>query len=126
MVGHYRIERERHPHGVVVIIPHGELTMETAGVLRQTLHEEATRRRALIVVDLTDVPFVDSVTLGVLIGGLRRARDQEGQIALVNPSESVVRLLKLTSLYRIFDVFPTVATVPWLAPPEEGSPPPYE
>ena len=60
--------------------PVGELDAYTVGQFRESLVELATKPRLLI--DLSEVPFMDSAGLGALIGGIRRAREAEGDVSV--------------------------------------------
>src|SRR5262249_34052629 len=66
--------------GYTVCRPVGELDAYTVGQFRDSLGELATKPKLLI--DMSDVPFVDSAGLGALIGGIRRAREVGGDVAV--------------------------------------------
>lgn len=88
----------------VVCRPRGELDAFTVSKLRQTLAEIADEPRVLI--DLAEVPFVDSAGLGALIGGIRRAREKGGDVAVACNRPNLNRLLKTTGFDRIVTVAP--------------------
>ena len=92
--------------GYVVCRPVGELDAFTVSQFRQALAELATGD--LIVVDLSSVPFVDSAGLGALIGGIRRAREVNGDVAVCCNRDTLSRLLHTTGLDRIVTVAGTV------------------
>ena len=73
---------------------------------RQALSELASNQRLLI--DMSRVPFVDSAGLGALIGGIRRARELGGDVAVACNRPTLVRLLKTTGFDRIVTVAETV------------------
>ena len=52
-------------------------------------------------VDLSEVTFVDSVGLGVLLTWYRRARAAGGSLTVVNPDDRVLRMLRMTGLTRL-------------------------
>ncbi len=58
-----------------------------------------------VVVDLSEVPYIDSSVLGQLVHGFTLLKKEGGALKLVNPSRRVMDLLKLTRLITIFDVF---------------------
>jgi anti-sigma B factor antagonist len=101
---HSQVERRDH-EDVAVLAVHGELDFDGAPSLRLGLIEaidESLGRR--VVVDLEGVDFIDSAGLGVLVGGLKRAKDREGELVLVATGQSVIRVLELTGLTRVFDI----------------------
>ncbi len=93
--------------GYTVCRPAGELDAFTVGQFRQVLAELATTPR--LVIDLAGVPFIDSAGLGALIGGIRRARELGGDVAVSCNRPQLVRLLRTTGFDRIVTVADTVA-----------------
>lgn len=86
--------------------PVGELDAYTVGQFRETLAELATVPRLLI--DLSEVPFMDSAGLGALIGGIRRAREADGEVTVACSRPTLTRLLHTTGFDRIVPVTETV------------------
>ena len=85
----------------------GEQDLATSVPLRDALIEAAEARRP-VVLELSVVSFIDSTILGVILGGLRRAKELELGYALViadEPSAAVPRLLEITGLRAIFPIF---------------------
>jgi anti-sigma B factor antagonist len=89
----------------------GEHDVANVGELRDRLTELAEAARPIVVV-LTMASFIDSTILGVLLGGLRRAKeDRRGFVFALEPDASsgaVDRLLEMSGLMRIFPVYPSV------------------
>ena len=98
--------------------PVGELDAYTVGQFRESLVELASRPRLLI--DLSEVPFMDSAGLGALIGGIRRAREAEGDVSVACSRPTLTRLLHTTGFDRIVPVTETLdaAVDALLNPPE--------
>ena len=86
--------------------PVGELDAYTVGQFRDALGELADKRYLLI--DLSSVPFMDSAGLGALIGGIRRAREVGGDVAVCCNRPTLVRLLHTTGFDRIVTVTETL------------------
>lgn len=86
--------------------PEGELDAYTVGRFRQALAELSDAGRLLI--DLSEVPFMDSAGLGALIGGIRRAREAGGDVAVACGRPTLTRLLHTTGFDRIVAVTETV------------------
>ena len=82
--------------------PVGELDAFTVSQFRQALAELASNPRLLI--DMSGVPFVDSAGLGALIGGIRRARELGGEVAVACNRPTLTRLLRTTGFDRIVTV----------------------
>ena len=62
-----------------------------------------------LLIDLSEVPFMDSAGLGALIGGIRRVREAEGDVAVISTTPSLNRLLHTTGFDRIVPVCETEA-----------------
>jgi len=86
--------------------PVGELDAYTVGQFREVLADLATLPRVLI--DLSEVPFMDSAGLGALIGGIRRAREAEGDVTVACSRPTLTRLLHTTGFDRIVPVTETL------------------
>lgn len=92
--------------GYTLCRPVGELDAYTVGSFRERLAELSSARRLLI--DLSEVPFMDSAGLGALIGGIRRTREAEGEVAVACSRATLTRLLHTTGFDRIVPVVETV------------------
>jgi len=86
--------------------PVGELDAYTVGQFRESLGDLASTGRLLI--DLSEVPFMDSAGLGALIGGIRRAREAGGEVAVACSRPTLTRLLHTTGFDRIVPVTETL------------------
>lgn len=85
--------------------PAGELDAFTVGQFREALTDLGGGRQLLI--DLSGVPFLDSAGLGALIGGVRRAREAGGDVAVYGARSAVSRLLHTTGFDRVAAVLET-------------------
>jgi anti-sigma B factor antagonist len=92
--------------GYTICRPVGELDAYTVGQFREALGELASKPKLLI--DMSEVPFVDSAGLGALIGGIRRAREGGGDVAVCCNRPTLVRLLHTTGFDRIVTVAETL------------------
>lgn len=95
-----------HPGPYALCRPVGELDAYTVGEFREALSGLTSSNRLLI--DLSDVPFMDSAGLGALIGGIRRAREAGGDVAVACSRPTLTRLLHTTGFDRIVSVTETV------------------
>lgn len=92
--------------GYTLCRPVGELDAYTVSQFREALGGLASKQYLLI--DLSAVPFMDSAGLGALIGGIRRAREAGGDVAVACSRPTLTRLLHTTGFDRIVPVTETV------------------
>lgn len=86
----------------------GEIDMAVAPLLRQVLSSAAT---PFVVLDLSDVGFLDSTGLSVLVEHWRDAPSHGGWLRLVNPRGPVLKVLQVTGTDQVLPVHDTVAEV---------------
>jgi anti-sigma B factor antagonist len=100
------IEVDDNAHGYTLCRPVGELDAYTVTSFREALGGLAHRPK--VVIDLSEVPFMDSAGLGALIGGIRRAREHGGEVAVACSRSTLTRLLHTTGFDRIVPVTETI------------------
>ncbi len=86
----------------------GEVDVYTAPMLRERIRELAAKGTAHLIADLGQVDFLDSSGLGVLVGGLKRLREDGGSLALVIKTPRILRVFEITGLTKAFAVWPSV------------------
>ena len=93
-----------------VVTVSGEIDLRLHGQLREVLTHEVDTGQHLIL-DLTDVDFLDSTGLGLLVGVLKRARERAERLGvdaaaliLVITAPEVWRTLHITRLDEVFTV----------------------
>ena len=91
--------------GVTVVHVGGEIDVYTAPMLREHLDEHIAQGRRHLVVDLEEVPFMDSTGLGVLVGRLKLVRVNKGTLSLVCSSERILKVFSITGLDKVFQIF---------------------
>jgi anti-sigma B factor antagonist len=101
-IGEFRIEEVRVRPAIAVLAVHGEVDLHTAPALRERLTSAIEAGRSRIVLDLSEVTFLDSMALGVLLGGMRRLRDRGGELRLVVAQPEIKRIFEITLLDRVF------------------------
>jgi anti-sigma B factor antagonist len=91
-----------------VLSVRGEVDLYTAPHLKDQLAALVGAGRNRLAVDLGQVEFMDSTGLGVLIGALKRCKENGGVLALVSPRESVAKVLAITGLDKVFSIHDSV------------------
>lgn len=94
--------------GVPVLAVGGEIDVYSAPELREKLLELSHGSHTTAVVDLTEVSFVDSTGLGVLVSGLKRFREAGGDLPLVVTQPQILKVLEITGLSTVFAVHSTL------------------
>lgn len=82
----------------------GELTADTCQNLMRAITESLSRDPRKIALDLKDVPFLDTSGLGMLVAVQKITKDAGVRMVLMNPSEPVRDLLKMTRLTEVFAI----------------------
>ena len=82
----------------------GEIDIATSRRVREALIAISNSGENKVVVDMTNVTFMDSTGLAALVGPLKRFRSMNGQIVLRGPTGSVRKVLELTGLTRVFTI----------------------
>ena len=103
----FDIKAEQAAAGVWVIALTGEVDLYTAPEFKQQLLDAIAQGAQHVIVDLTDTTFIDSTTLGVLVGGVKRLRAQEGRLSLVCSDRNIRKIFEITGLDRVFTIYPT-------------------
>ena len=82
----------------------GEVDLYTAPEFKQQLLEVIGQGGKDVVVDFSDTTFIDSTTLGVLVGGVKRLRPTGGSLALVCTDQNITKIFEITGLDRVFPI----------------------
>ncbi len=81
-----------------VVSPQGEIDASTAPRLGSRLLGLADEGKRAVVVDLSEVTFMDSTGIGVLLNALAHFSSRHGQLVLVCPTARVLRPFEVTGL----------------------------
>jgi anti-sigma B factor antagonist len=90
-----------------VIALAGEVDLYTAPEFKQQLLDVIAKGGKEVIVDFSDTTFIDSTTLGVLVGGVKRLRTNDGQLSLVCRDRNITKIFEITGLDRVFTIYPT-------------------
>jgi anti-anti-sigma factor len=102
---HYEVEKsedDQHGNKVTTIKCHGRLVSESAGEIKE-LVRPLLPLGGRIVIDLSDLNYLDSTGLGALVG-LKASAIKQGIciLELVNMTPRVLELLRITGLTKLF------------------------
>ena len=103
----FEIKTERLRDGAYVISLAGEVDLYTAPEFKQQLLEVVNEGGKDVVVDFTNATFIDSTTLGVLVGGVKRLRPSGGHLSLVCSDRNITKIFEITGLDKVFPIYET-------------------
>jgi anti-sigma B factor antagonist len=89
----------------LVFVLSGSLDLATAPTVRAALLDAIEKAHHNLIVDLSQLEFLDSTGLGVLIGAHRRTSERNGTFRLVISNGPISRLLNITGLIAVFSVY---------------------
>src|ERR1051325_8956708 len=101
----FKVETRNVHDSVAVIALGGEVDVYTSPRLKQEMVDLLNKGTVKLVIDLSAVEYLDSTGLGVLIGGLKRAREREGDLRLICDNLRILRIFEITGLTKIFDIY---------------------
>ncbi len=90
--------------GRATVRPTGDVDAFSAGELRDQFGRVVGYPQ--VVIDLTEVTFIDSAGLGALIGGVRRVREVGGTVVVACPHRALGRMFATTGFDRLVTVVP--------------------
>jgi len=89
------------------VILNGELDEHSAYETRITLDEIFTKPNfSQVIIDLSELDFMDSTGIGVLVGRYKKLKDRNIPIFICNPSSHAEKIFKMTGLY---DIMPKIS-----------------
>jgi anti-sigma B factor antagonist len=103
----FDIKTEQLGDNAYVIALAGEVDLYTAPEFKQQLLDVIAKGAKDVVVDFSDTTFIDSTTLGVLVGGVKRLRSGDGQLSLVCSDRNITKIFEITGLDRVFTIYAT-------------------
>ena len=103
----FDIQTEQLSPEAYVISLSGEVDLYTAPEFKQQLLDVIGQGGKEVVVDFTNTTFIDSTTLGVLVGGVKRLRTNDGRLSLVCSDRNITKIFEITGLDKVFEIYAT-------------------
>ncbi|MGI5849904.1 MAG: STAS domain-containing protein [Christensenellales bacterium] len=83
---------------------YGEVDIYNADSLKSELHSLIDEKKADIVLDCTNLKYIDSTGLGVLVSALKKVKEAERRISIVNLKPYIAKIFVLTGLDNVFTI----------------------
>ncbi len=103
------MQLERARERIAVVVVQGEIDIHTAPRLLDAFAQGVDEGAQTVVVDLSEVSFIDAAGLGVIVVAARRLGP--GAVALVSPHRGLVRIFRICGLDRLLDIYETRSQV---------------
>ena len=97
----YRTEKGN----VLVVDVEGDLDARVAADLKEGLNGKIDEGSSWLLINLTDVPYMDSAGLGVLVSGLKNTNRKSGDLRVYGLQPDVKNIFELTRLNKVFQIF---------------------
>ena len=95
----------RQSDDITIVDLKGRITLGEGSVtVRDTVHGLLSKGQKKILLNLGDVNYIDSSGIGELVSAFTTAKNQGGELKLLNLTKKVHDLLQITKLYTVFDV----------------------
>jgi anti-sigma B factor antagonist len=83
----------------------GDLDMYTLPMAKERMNQLIDEKKCRIIIDLENVAYVDSSGLGFFIGSLKKLRENNGDLKLINLNNYIHGIFKLIHLHTIISIF---------------------
>jgi anti-sigma B factor antagonist len=103
----FDVKTDKIDDSTYVISLSGEVDLYTAPEFKAQLLDVIGEGGKEVVIDFSNTTFIDSTTLGVLVGGVKRLRAQDGRLSLVCSDRNITKIFEITGLDRVFTIYPT-------------------
>lgn len=94
--------------GVVVLMPSGDVDLSSSRELQQSVKQAMEGKPSRVVVDLTNVPYMDSSGVATLVEAMQIARKQATKLVLCAMQSKVRSIFEIARLDRVFTIVDTI------------------
>lgn len=100
---------DREQDGVIILQPSGKIMGgPDATLLHDRLYEFIKQDKKQVIIDFSEVDWMNSTGLGILISGFTTLRNNDGTLKLANVTKKIRSLLTITKLLPVFESYDTV------------------
>ena len=92
---------------ITVVGPQGDLDMAVADEVKRVLAGLIDKGQSRVVMDLSQVGYIDSSGMGVLVASMKQARAAGGDVRLCTLQEDVRAIFEMTRLIKVMSIHPT-------------------
>lgn len=101
--------KDREIDGIMILEPKGKIMGgPDASLLQDKLYEFIEQKKKHVIVDLSQVEWMNSTGLGILISGYTTLKSNNGMLKLANVTEKIQSLLVITKLVTVFEAYDSI------------------
>ncbi len=95
--------------GKTIVTLQGAIKLNESGYdfFQQIKELNNSDNKSIVLIDLSKVDYIDSTGIGELVGYLHRLKGKGRRMALINPQNAIINLIKLSNLDKVIPIFPT-------------------
>ena len=94
--------------GVNLLVLYGRIGPLECRAMQKALGQLVSDNKLRIAVGLSDVTYLDSTALGILVATMKSTRTRGGDLRLFGLSDIVMDIFRITRLYSVFEILPTM------------------
>lgn len=100
------IVEKRHVEGMTLLCVEGIIKLgESAAFLADTLKRALEKDDGHVLLDLSQINYIDSTGIGELVGYLTHFQGQNRKLILINPSARITKLLEVAQIISLFPIY---------------------
>lgn len=99
-----KLETENRNGSTIIYVHEKRLDAHNCEILREQVLDIVDNGNVDLVIELSDVKFVDSSGLGVLLAASKSTSNNSGHLTLTGLQSQVLSMFELTRLHRVFDI----------------------
>lgn len=95
---------KRETEDMIIVDLSGEIDLYNAGALKETLNELVAAGKHRVILNMQNVPYIDSTGIGVMMSLMQQFRQRQGDLKLAVLSPAVKKVFQLTNLINFFSI----------------------
>jgi anti-sigma B factor antagonist len=95
--------------GKTIVSLEGAITLKESGYdfFKQVKELSNDDSGGVVVIDMSKINYIDSTGIGELVGYIHRLKEKGRRMALINPQQTILSLIKLSNLDKVLPIFST-------------------
>jgi anti-sigma B factor antagonist len=88
----------------VKVTLNGEIDIYTSNELKEKLYNIVDTNQKDLIIDCKELNYIDSTGLGIFVGALKKAKQHEKKIVIINLKDNIKKLFTITGLDKVFQI----------------------